>query len=144
MGSRICGQDKDTSREEPEEQKPEEHKIIVFNTQGYEREDTVTVSGVARGEAAYACDCLGYRAPVQYVGEDTLIFHAKGIPSCGYAVYSLCSPQNTPGLTRNHPDLTQNARAHGPASLKMTGTGLRLMIRWSLFPWLKRRQAASC
>ena len=37
MGSRICGQDKDTRREEPEEQKPEEHKIIVFNTQGYER-----------------------------------------------------------------------------------------------------------
>ena len=49
MGSRICGQDKDTRREEPEEQKPEEQKIIVFNTQGYEREDTVTVSGVARG-----------------------------------------------------------------------------------------------
>lgn len=49
MGSRICGQDKDTRREEPEEQKPEEQKIIVFNTQGYEREDTVTVSGVAQG-----------------------------------------------------------------------------------------------
>lgn len=56
----------------------------------------------------------------------------------------LCSPQNTPGLIRNHPDLTQNARTHGPASLKMTGTGLRLMIRWSLFPWLKRGQDASC
>ena len=110
MGSRICGQDKDTRREEPEEQKPEEQKIIVFNTQGYEREDTVTVSGVARGEAAYACDCLGHRVPVQYVGEDTLIFHAKGIPSCGYAVYSLVGAedsvnQGTSGPAKEHPVL---------------------------------------
>lgn len=68
------------------------------------------MSGVARGEAAYACDCLGHRAPVQYVGEDTLIFHAKGIPSCGYAVYSLVGAedsvnQGTSGPAKEHPVL---------------------------------------
>ena len=44
LGDRICGQGKDTGRE-----KPGDRKVIVINTQGYEREDTVTVSGVARG-----------------------------------------------------------------------------------------------
>ena len=67
LGDRICGQGK----------------------------DTVTVSGVARGEAAFACDCLGHRFPVQYTGEDTLIFHAKGIPSCGCAVYSLMGAEDS-------------------------------------------------
>lgn len=90
LGDRICGQGKDTGRE-----KPGDRKVIVINTQGYEREDTVTVSGVARGEAAFACDCLGHRFPVQYTGEDTLIFHAKGIPSCGCAVYSLMGAEDS-------------------------------------------------
>ena len=90
LGDRICGQGKDTGRE-----KPGDRKVIVINTQGYEREDTVTVSGVARGETAFACDCLGHRFPVQYTGEDTLIFHAKGIPSCGCAVYSLMGAEDS-------------------------------------------------
>ena len=90
LSDRICGQGKDTGRE-----KPGDRKVIVINTQGYEREDTVTVSGVARGEAAFACDCLGHRFPVQYTGEDTLIFHAKGIPSCGCAVYSLMGAEDS-------------------------------------------------
>ncbi len=90
LGDRICGQGKDTGRE-----KPGDRKVIVINTQGYEREDTVTVSGVARGEAAFACDCLGHWFPVQYTGEDTLIFHAKGIPSCGCAVYSLMGAEDS-------------------------------------------------
>ena len=76
-------------------EKPGDRKVIVINTQGYEREDTVTVSGVARGETAFACDCLGHRFPVQYTGEDTLIFHAKGIPSCGCAVYSLMGAEDS-------------------------------------------------
>ncbi|MFR3752332.1 MAG: hypothetical protein ACLTW9_08520 [Enterocloster sp.] len=48
------------------------------------------MSGVARGEAAYACDCLGHRAPVQYVGGGYAYISRKGdsfLP--GYAVYSL-------------------------------------------------------
>ena len=77
----------------------------------------------------------------------------KGIPSCGYAVYSLVGAedsvnQGTSGPAKEHPVLAAEhlgpdpepsgfdaeCPTHGPASLKMTGTGLRLMIRWSLFP----------
>ena len=92
LGSRGCGPGKDISGENPAAR-----KVFVINTQGYEREDTVTVSGVDRTDAAYACDCLGRRYPVQYVGEDTLIFHAKGIPSCGYTVYSLTGAEEDSG-----------------------------------------------
>ncbi|WP_138310338.1 MULTISPECIES: glycoside hydrolase family 38 C-terminal domain-containing protein [unclassified Clostridium] len=92
LGSRGCGAGKDISGENPAAR-----KVFVINTQGYEREDTVTVSGVDRTDAAYACDCLGRRYPVQYVGEDTLIFHAKGIPSCGYTVYSLTGAEEDSG-----------------------------------------------
>ena len=92
LGSRGCGAGKDISGENPAAR-----KVFVINTQGYEREDTVTVSGVDRTDAAYACDCLGRRYPVQYVGDDTLIFHAKGIPSCGYTVYSLTGAEEDSG-----------------------------------------------
>ena len=146
LGDRICGQGKDTGRE-----KPGDRKVIVITTQGYEREDTVTVSGVARGETAFACDCLGHRFPVQYTGEDTLIFHAKGIPSCGCAaswgqriVEGQDLPQNIPDMPQNTPDMPQNVPGHGPASLKMTGTELSLMIRWSSSRWLRRERGDSC
>lgn len=148
LGDRICGQGKDTGRE-----KPGDRKVIVINTQGYEREDTVTVSGVARGRRllpATAWD-TGSRSSIQgrtHLYSTQREFLPAGVPctaSWGQRIVEGQDlPQNIPDMPQNTPDMPQNVPGHGPASLKMTGTELSLMIRWSSSRWLRRERGDSC
>ena len=64
-------------------------RVIVINTQGYERDDLVEVCGAGAEDVVYAEDYQGVRTPVQHTGEDRLVFHARKLPAAGYSIYKL-------------------------------------------------------
>lgn len=85
-GSLVRDQDRAVFASEDEE----EISVIVFNTQGYIRDDVVIISGIRKKGIVFAKDGVGKRYPVQYTDKGELIFFAKGIPSVGYQIYRLC------------------------------------------------------
>lgn len=68
--------------------------VFVFNSQGYVRDDVVTVKGIEPGRYQEAEDAQGNRYPVQYDQEGNLLFFAKQIPSVGFCGYTLHGAAN--------------------------------------------------
>lgn len=64
------------------------NSVIVVNTQGYIRDDVAELSGAEPGYFQ-AVDEEGNHYPLQYIGENQLIFFAGKVPSAGYKIYHL-------------------------------------------------------
>lgn len=65
----------------------ENQAIIVFNTQGYVRNDVVFVEGLEDVIIEKITDCEGKELPVQRTAEGKIAFYAEGIPGLGYKVF---------------------------------------------------------
>ena len=85
LGRIICG----CGKERGESDAPRQEQIIVFNTQGYEREDVVEIMEPPGGDICWVEDGAGESYPVQYTNDNRMLFCPSGIPGAGYAVYKL-------------------------------------------------------
>lgn len=65
----------------------EDHAIIVYNTQGYVRNDVVFVEGLEQVEITAITDCAGKQLPFQKTEDGKLAFYAEGIPKLGCKVF---------------------------------------------------------
>ena len=89
-------------------------RVIVVNTQGYERDDVVEVQDVTDPYISYAEDSEGNRAVVQYIGTDRLMFRGRNLPSAGYRMYRLVTADETAGAAQDesfHAGLQDNPGA---------------------------------
>lgn len=62
--------------------------VVVFNTLSYVRDDIVELKDL-QCDICEILDSQGNEYEVQYTGENSLLFYAKGIPAFGYKVFSL-------------------------------------------------------
>lgn len=65
----------------------EDHAIIVYNTQGYVRNDVIFVKGLDQVEVAAITDCDGKKLPFQKTKDGNMVFYAEGIPKLGCKVF---------------------------------------------------------
>ena len=65
----------------------EDHAIIVYNTQGYVRNDVIFVKGLEQVEVAAITDCDGKKLPFQKTKDGNMVFYAEGIPKLGCKVF---------------------------------------------------------
>ena len=65
----------------------EDHAIIVYNTQGYVRNDVIFVKGLDQVEVAAITDCDGKKLPFQKTKDGDMVFYAEGIPKLGCKVF---------------------------------------------------------
>lgn len=63
------------------------HAIIVYNTQGYVRNDVIFVKGLDQVEVAAITDCDGKKLPFQKTKDGDMVFYAEGIPKLGCKVF---------------------------------------------------------
>ncbi len=64
-----------------------DHAIIVYNTQGYVRNDVIFVKGLDQVEVAAITDCDGKKLPFQKTKDGNIVFYAEGIPKLGCKVF---------------------------------------------------------
>lgn len=64
-----------------------DHAIIVYNTQGYVRNDVIFVKGLDQVEVAAITDCDGKKLPFQKTKDGNMVFYAEGIPKLGCKVF---------------------------------------------------------
>ena len=65
----------------------DENAIIVYNTQGYVRNDIIEVEGLEKSAVAKITDAEGNTLPMQRTSEGKIVFYAKDIPKHGYKVF---------------------------------------------------------
>ena len=65
----------------------DDHAIIVYNTQGYVRNDVVEVEGLEEEAVAKITDAEGNTLPMQRTSEGKIVFYAEDIPKHGYKVF---------------------------------------------------------
>lgn len=63
------------------------HAIVVYNTQGYVRNDVVFVEGLEDVEIEKITDSEGKKLSFQKTSEGRIAFYAEGIPKLGYKVF---------------------------------------------------------
>lgn len=88
--------------------------VFVFNSQGYVRDDVVTVKNVEFGRYQEVEDAQGNRYPVQYDQDGNLLFFAKQIPSVGFCSYVLHGTADDTPAAANESDT--NAPVNGPSA----------------------------
>lgn len=64
-----------------------DHAIIVYNTQGYVRNDVIFVKDLDQVEVAAITDCDGKKLPFQKTKDGNMVFYAEGIPKLGCKVF---------------------------------------------------------
>ena len=62
----------------------DENAIIVYNTQGYVRNDIIEVEGLEKSAVAKITDAEGNTLPMQRTSEGKIVFYAKDIPCLLY------------------------------------------------------------
>lgn len=65
----------------------DDHAIIVYNTQGYVRNDIIVVEGLEKIAVAQITDAKGNMLPMQRTSEGKIVFYAESIPKHGYKVF---------------------------------------------------------
>lgn len=89
IGRALWGSEAETEEGRGTIQDPAAISIAVVNSQGYKRSDIVEVKGISDRGICWAKDARGNCSPVQYTGEDSLIFFAEDIPAAGCKWYEL-------------------------------------------------------
>ncbi len=65
----------------------DDHAIIVYNTQGYVRNDIIEVEGLEKAAVAKIMDEERNSLPMQRTSEGKIVFYAEDIPKHGYKVF---------------------------------------------------------
>lgn len=65
----------------------DDHAIVVYNTQGYVRNDVVEVEDLEEAAVAKITDAEGNALPMQRTSEGKIVFYAEDIPKHGYKVF---------------------------------------------------------
>lgn len=65
----------------------DDHAIIVYNTQGYVRNDIIEVEGLEKAAVAKIMDEERTSLPMQRTSEGKIVFYAEDIPKHGYKVF---------------------------------------------------------
>lgn len=65
----------------------EQNAIVVYNTQGYVRDDLVFIEGLEKVRAIRAADEREKDIPMQRTWDGRIVFYGKGIPALGHQVF---------------------------------------------------------
>ena len=105
--------------------------IVVMNTQGYERDDVVTVYGE---EALPALeDEQGRNVPLQRMADGSYLLYAEHVPPLGYRKLYAAGQQKS----------EKKRKKPGTAPLRILFSVSVLMIGWKSHLSMKRRQTKS-